>query len=55
MNQKNKLAKDKCYETIKIRDAGRTQIAANSATVVAIGPVKESEIENISSGLTPIL
>lgn len=55
MDQKNKLAKTNGFETVKIHDAGRTQIAPNSATVLAIGPVKESQIEELASGLTPIL
>eukprot|EP00658_Telonema_sp_P-2_P030614 TRINITY_DN23090_c0_g1_i1.p1 TRINITY_DN23090_c0_g1~~TRINITY_DN23090_c0_g1_i1.p1 ORF type:complete len:143 (-),score=40.69 TRINITY_DN23090_c0_g1_i1:223-651(-) len=35
----------------KIRDAGKTQIAAGTLTVVAIGPGPESKINEITSGL----
>ena len=38
----------------KIRDAGRTQIQAGSATVLAIGPVDEDIVDTFTSGLTPL-
>lgn len=38
----------------KIRDAGRTQIAAGSATVLGIGPVPKSEVSSLFGSLTPI-
>lgn len=35
----------------KIHDAGRTQIAAGSATVLAIGPIDEDLVESFTSSL----
>lgn len=37
-----------------VADAGRTQIAAGSKTVIAIGPAPKSYIDNITGGL-PLL
>ena len=40
-----KKANDKNINTCYIRDAGRTQIAAGSMTVAAIGPVRECDVD----------
>mgnify|MGYP001064246125 FL=1 len=37
--------------TIKIRDAGRTQIPAGSLTVGAIGPAGETELDELTGHL----
>jgi hypothetical protein len=38
-----------CYQVL---DAGRTQIAAGSATVLAIGPAPKSEVDKITGHLS---
>lgn len=46
-----KAARDKNINTCLIRDAGRTQIAPNSKTVLAIGPAPVREIDQITGHL----
>eukprot|EP00792_Barthelona_sp_PAP020_P002652 TRINITY_DN141_c0_g1_i1.p1 TRINITY_DN141_c0_g1~~TRINITY_DN141_c0_g1_i1.p1 ORF type:complete len:182 (-),score=54.70 TRINITY_DN141_c0_g1_i1:81-593(-) len=45
------LAKEAGLNTYKVCDAGRTQIAANTYTVFAIGPAPYSEIDKITGEL----
>lgn len=53
-NQKASLAKQNGLRTCLIHDAGRTQIEAGSATVLAIAPVDSEMIGVFTEGLTPI-
>lgn len=53
-NQKLNLAKQNGLCTCLIHDAGRTQIEAGSATVLAIAPVGSDVINIFAEGLTPI-
>lgn len=46
-----RAARDKNLNTCLIRDAGRTQIAPNSKTVLAIGPAAAHEIDQITGHL----
>lgn len=46
-----KAARDKNLNTCLIRDAGRTQIAPNSKTVLAIGPASSHEIDQVTGHL----
>lgn len=46
-----KAARDRNLNTCLIRDAGRTQIAPNSKTVLAIGPAPVREIDQITGHL----
>ncbi|OHT11703.1 Peptidyl-tRNA hydrolase 2, mitochondrial [Tritrichomonas foetus] len=52
--EKKNLAKDNNLSHITIHDAGRTQIAAGSATVLAFGPVESDAVSVFTEGLTPI-
>ncbi|KAH0786074.1 peptidyl-trna hydrolase [Histomonas meleagridis] len=54
MDEKRELAKSMGLLSCKIHDAGRTQIAAGSATVLSIGPVTQDMVKNLTKGLTPI-
>lgn len=47
MNLVDAIAQSMGYATVIIHDAGRTQIAAGSATVLSFGPVKKSEVSAI--------
>ncbi|XP_055315630.1 probable peptidyl-tRNA hydrolase 2 [Sitodiplosis mosellana] len=46
-----RAARDRNLNTCLIRDAGRTQIAPNSKTVLAIGPAPTDEIDQITGHL----
>lgn len=46
-----KSARDRNLNTCLIRDAGRTQIAPNSKTVLAIGPASCYEIDQVTGHL----
>lgn len=46
-----KAARAKNLNTCLIRDAGRTQIAPNSKTVLAIGPAPANEIDLVTGHL----
>lgn len=46
-----KVAREKNLNTCLIRDAGRTQIAPNSKTVLAIGPASAREIDQVTGHL----
>ncbi|OHT08237.1 putative peptidyl-tRNA hydrolase 2 [Tritrichomonas foetus] len=48
------MAQENNLLTEIIRDAGRTQIAANSATVLAIGPATIDQVNIVAEGLSPI-
>lgn len=52
MNEFLDFADDNGILREKIIDAGRTQIAAGSATVLAIGPVDEDIVSSFTSNLT---
>lgn len=39
------------FNTSMIRDAGRTQIEPNSITVLAIGPAKVNDLDNVTGRL----
>ena len=45
------MAKDQGIATALITDAGKTVIAPGTVTCVAVGPGKESEIDNITGRL----
>lgn len=47
MNLIDAIAQSMGYATVIIHDAGRTQIAAGSATVLSFGPVRKSEVSAI--------
>ena len=51
MDEKAKLAVNQNLLIEKIYDAGRTEIPAGSATVLAIGPITEEAISELASGL----
>lgn len=53
-NQKKAFAKQNGLCTCLVHDAGRTQIEAGSATVLAIAPVGSDMINVFAEGLTPI-
>lgn len=46
-----RAARDKNLNTCLIRDAGRTQIAPNSKTVLAVGPAPVGEINQVTGHL----
>ena len=50
MNAMEHSGRQKGYLTLIIHDAGRTQIAAGSATVLAIGPVKKDDVADVIEG-----
>lgn len=52
MDEKALLAVNQNLLFEKIYDAGRTQIEAGSATVLAIGPITEEAIAELAQGLT---
>ena len=53
-NQKMQFADNNGLCTYLIHDQGRTQIAAGSATVLAIGPVESDVVDAFTDELTPI-
>ena len=50
MDELEAIAVSNGYATLIIHDAGRTQIAAGSATVLAIAPVKKDDVKALIDG-----
>lgn len=51
MLELQQLAIEKGFSTYIVIDAGRTQVAPRSRTVMAIGPVESKEIDLFTQGL----
>jgi len=45
-------AREQGLPTYVVHDAGRTQIAAGSRTVLAVGPAPKSKIDRVTGGLS---